>query len=158
LANKKIRRGAPSKYSEKFTPKMAGWLARDGATNDEIAAKLEISTVTLYDWIKKYPELSNAIKKGKEVVDREVEDSLLKRALGYDYEKVETEVSIFGEKEFKKKKVTQMHNPADATSMIFWLCNRKPGQWRRNPTFVDFEKAKGEITELFDKMKSTSST
>jgi transposase-like protein len=141
---------------------MAGWLARDGATNEEIAAKLEISTVTLYDWIKKYPELSNAIKRGKEVVDREVEDSLLKRAMGYDYTREEVEVNTIAggksDRVFSKKKTIDVHVSPDPTSLIFWLCNRKPGQWRRNPTFVDFEKAKGEITELFDKMKSTSST
>ena len=35
--------------------------------------------------MNKYPDISEALKKGKEVVDRQVENALLKRALGYQY-------------------------------------------------------------------------
>lgn len=69
---------------------LEGW-ARDGLTDEQIAKNMNIAESTLYDWKKKYPEISEALKKGKEVVDRQVENALLKRALGYTYEEVTME-------------------------------------------------------------------
>lgn len=101
---------------------LQGW-ARDGLTNEQIANNIGISTVTLYDWQNKYPSFSNALKKGKEVVDIEVENALLKRAMGYTYE----------EKTIENGKVTKIVTKQvspDTTALIFWLKNRKPQTWR----------------------------
>ena len=59
--------------------------ARDGLTDEDIAEKIGINRTTLYDWKKKYSDISDALKRGKEVVDVQVENALLKRALGYSY-------------------------------------------------------------------------
>lgn len=59
--------------------------ARDGLTDEQIAKNLNITPSTLYDWKKKYPEISEALKSGKEVVDIQVENALFKRAVGYTY-------------------------------------------------------------------------
>lgn len=69
---------------------LEGW-ARDGLTDEQIAEKLDIRRETLYAWKNKYPNISNALKKGKEVIDRQVENALLKRALGFEYEEVTRE-------------------------------------------------------------------
>jgi len=61
-----------SKYDPDITPELAEQYARDGLTNDEIAAKLGVSTSTLYNWQKKYVEFLEALKKGKQVVDAKV--------------------------------------------------------------------------------------
>lgn len=72
--------------------KIEGW-ARDGLTDEQIAEKIGIQRQTLYDWKKKYSDISYALKKGKEVIDRQVENALLKRALGYEY--TEDEYAVF---------------------------------------------------------------
>lgn len=76
---------AKGKYAEWTTKeallKLEGW-ARDGLTDEQIAKNIGISRQTLYDWKNKYPDISDALKKGKQVVDRQVENALLKRALG----------------------------------------------------------------------------
>lgn len=59
--------------------------ARDGLTDEQIAHNLGITTSTYYEWKKKYSEISEALKRGKEVVDVQVENALLKRALGYSF-------------------------------------------------------------------------
>ena len=82
-----------------------------------------INAATLYDWKNKYTEISEALKKGKEVVDRLVENALLKRALGYSY----TEITYEGGVETKR--VVKEVVP-DTTAQIFWLKNRKPEDWR----------------------------
>ena len=46
---------------------LEGW-ARDGLTDELIAGKMGIAVSTLYDWKKKHPEISDALKAGKHVV------------------------------------------------------------------------------------------
>lgn len=112
--------------------KLEGW-ARNGLTDEQIAHNIGITTTTLYDWKKKYPQFAEAIKRGKEVVDIMVENALLKSAMGYKYDEVvkervfdyETETSIVVEVKRTTKEVAP--NP---TSLIFWLKNRKPEAWR----------------------------
>lgn len=60
-------------------------MARDGLTDKQIAENIGISRSTLNEWKKKYPDISDTLKRGKEVIDRQVENALLKRALGYRY-------------------------------------------------------------------------
>ena len=105
--------------------------ARDGMTDAQIAQKIGISTQTLYDWEKRFPDFLDALKKGKAPVDIEVENALLKRALGYDYEEVITEIEDLGEGRQKKhvRKITR-HQPGEVSAQIFWLKNRRPGRWR----------------------------
>ncbi|NLY80102.1 MAG: transposase [Lysinibacillus sp.] len=84
----KNKGGARGKYVEWITPegllKIEGW-ARDGLTDEQIAQNIGISPSTLYEWKKKYSEISESLKRGKDVVDLQVENALLKRALGYEY-------------------------------------------------------------------------
>lgn len=105
--------------------KIEGW-ARDGLTNEQIAGNMGISRETLNQWSKKYPDISDALKKGKEVADRQVENALLKRALGYKYEEMKVEKGPDG----SKTTVTIKEVIPDVTAQIFWLKNRKPEQWR----------------------------
>lgn len=143
---KKKRRG-PGKYHEWLTKegllKLEGW-ARDGLTDEQIAHNIGIVPSTLYEWKMKYSEISEALKKGKEVIDREVENALLKRALGYEYEEITQERAL--KKDIKGTPMTDLHGfpvyemvttkkvkkevVPDTTAQIFWLKNRKPEQWR----------------------------
>lgn len=79
---------------------LEGW-ARDGLTDEQIADNIGISTATLYNWRSKYSEISDALKKGKDIVDYEIENALLKTA-----------------------------KAGNTTAQIFWLKNRRPDKWR----------------------------
>lgn len=124
---------AKGRYQEWLTPDglllLEGW-ARDGLTDEQIAGNIGINPATLYKWIDKYGEIGKAIKKGKAPVDFQVENAMLKRAMGYDYEEVITEVYDNGKKHIRKVK---KHMPGDVTAMIFWLKNRRPDKWRDKP-------------------------
>ena len=119
-----------AKYTEWITEegllKIEGW-ARDGLTDEQIADNIGIRRPTLYDWKKKYSDISDALKKGKEVIDRQVENALLKRALGYEYVETTKELTDLGLT--VTKQVTKQVAP-DTTAQIFWLKNRKPQEWR----------------------------
>ena len=124
---------AKGKYQRWLEPDglllLEGW-ARDGLTDEQLAGKMGINPATLYDWKNKYPKISEALKKGKEVVDIQVENALLKRALGYDYQEQRIEKS---DKDGTKIIQTIRHIPADTTAQIFWLKNRRPDRWRDKP-------------------------
>lgn len=111
---------------------LEGW-ARDGLTDEQIAKNMGIKRQTLYEWKNKYPDISDTLKKGKEVVDREVENALCKRALGYDFTEV-TEERIFdratGEYKLTVTKSVKKHMAPDVAAIVFWLKNRKPDKWR----------------------------
>lgn len=99
-----------------------GW-ARDGLTNEQIAENLNIGKTTFYKLLKEYPELSEHLKKGKEVVDYEVENALLKNALN-----------------------------GNITAQIFWLKNRKPKQWK-DKVEVEDESNKETLDKLDEVLK-----
>lgn len=132
---------AKGKYQEWLTHegllKIEDW-ARSGLTEEQIAHNMGIRRETLIDWKRKYPNISNTLKRGKEVVDIEVENALLKRALGYRFTEVTKERVIeydpttgepTGSHLVVTKEVEKEVQP-DTTAQIFWLKNRKPEQWR----------------------------
>lgn len=131
-----------------------GW-ARDGLTNEQIADNLGIGKTTFYRMIKEHSELLEHLKKGKEVIDYEVENALLKRALGYKYEE-KTYKSIYNKEldmytEKLTKRVTKQVAP-DTTALIFWLKNRKPKQWR-DKVDIEGESNKETLNKLDEVLK-----
>ena len=82
---------------------LEGW-ARDGMTDEQIAAQMGISIRTFYTWKSQFPQISQAIKKGKAVVDYAVENALLNKA-----------------------------RSGDVGACCFWLKNRRPDKWRDKP-------------------------
>lgn len=120
--------------------RLRGW-AMDGLTDDQIAHNIGISRSTLSEWKNKFSDISDSLKKGKEVADYEVENALYMKALGfcteimkpykvkkvvYD-ERTGRKLKEYEEIEYAKEEV---YVPPDTTAMIFWLKNRKPQVWR----------------------------
>lgn len=136
---------AKGKYEYWLTPegliKLEGW-ARDGLTDEQIAQNIGINPATLYDWKNKYDEISETLKRGKEVVDFEVENALLKRALGY--KTTEQRLNKDGELVEVEKEM-----PPDVTAQIFWLKNRKPDKWRDK---VEAETGNEKSDELMERL------
>ena len=114
-----------AKYTEWLTEEgliqIEGW-ARDGLIDEQIAQNMGISYSTFKDWKKKFSDFSAVLKRGKEVVDRQVENALLKTAIGYVYE--EETVTNAGDVVVVKK-----YSKPNTTAQIFWLKNRKRNQW-----------------------------
>lgn len=99
-----------------------GW-ARDGLTDEQIADNLNISKDTFYKYKKKYPDFSDSLKKGKEIVDYEVENALLQNAL-----------------------------KGNITAQIFWLKNRKPKEWK-DKVDIEGESNKETLDKLDEVLK-----
>lgn len=132
---------------------LQGW-ARDGLTDEQISDKMGIGTTTLYRWLNDFGEIRAALKKGRSPVDVEVENALLKRALGFTYDEVieEEETLPSGKSRSYKRTVTKTV-PPDVTAQIFWLKNRKPAQWRDKPEPPVSSEALEKLDEVLSNIK-----
>lgn len=128
---------------------LEGW-ARDGLTEEQIANNIGISRQSLWEWKKKEVDILNALKKGKEVVDIEVENALLKRALGYTITLKEQKVDKDGCVHTLEKDV---HVPGDTTAQIFWLKNRRKQQWRDKVEVETNGEELNKVKELLGKIQ-----
>ncbi|MCD8050937.1 MAG: helix-turn-helix domain-containing protein [Clostridiales bacterium] len=122
---------AKGKYQKWLEPDglllLEGW-ARDGLTDEQIAKNIGVNLATLYRWKNDHCEICEALKKGKEVVDYQVENALLGAAL-----------------------------EGNTTAQIFWLKNRRPDKWRDKPepaSSPDQEKAASQLFSALEKEES----
>lgn len=118
-----------------------GW-AREGMTDAQIAAKMGISSSTFYRWQQDHSEFREALKKGKAPVDIQVENALLKRALGYTYTETTTDFELIDtgrvdedgmpimEKKIKNVRSVKKEVAPEVGAAAFWLKNRRPDRWR----------------------------
>jgi len=131
---------AKGKYQEWLTKegliRLEGW-ARDGLSGKQIAEKIGISKSTFEDWKNKYSDFSDALRAGRDVPDRKVENALYnscfdrkitvrkpfkcKEVYFQDGKRCEKERIVYGEEE--------VAIPANEKAQEFWLSNRKPEQW-----------------------------
>lgn len=122
--------GRPTEYEEDYA-RQAEKLCALGATDDELASFFNVHRATIYRWKLDHTEFCDAIKAAKDIADERVERSLYQKATGYDVTE-EVAVKIKVEQYREEVEVVQVdkHIPADTTAAIFWLKNRRSGQWR----------------------------
>lgn len=134
--------------------------ARDGLTDEEIASRMGINVRSLYNWKNKDVRIFQALKRGKEVSDIEVENALRKKALGFreSEQVVSTRKTVEYEngrrvREVSEPVITEVEKyyPPDTTAQIFWLKNRKPEQWRdKQEQKIDFSEKVTIIDSIGD--------
>lgn len=123
---------------------------RDGMKLGDIANNMNISPSLLSQYRKKYPEIDEALKTGKEIVDYRVENALLKSALGFKTKEIT--VTIGRKKgsdgewyDILKETKEKVYAP-NVTACLAWLNNRKPDAWRRNrDNFVELEDEESDV-------------
>lgn len=123
--------------------------ARQGLFDEQIAKNMGISEATLYNYKRQYPEIKEALRKGKEVVDIEVENAMLKRAIGYTITITEQKIDKDG---FVHDLTRDLHIPGDVTAQIFWLKNRRRTQWRDKVEYESNTDELNKVKELLSKI------
>lgn len=146
---------AKGKYQQWLDPDglilIRGW-ARDGLGYDQIAKKMEISRSTLMEWRKTYPDISDALKRSREVSDYEAEDTLEKRIRGYTV--VESTTTLDDNGEVIGVVQREKHIPPDTTALIFYLKNRMPKKWKDKPIDEADEDALKKLREILGAIPS----
>lgn len=117
--------GRPTKYRPEYV-EQAKKLCALGATDAQLADFFDVAVSTVALWKVQYENFSDALKLPKASADDAVEQSLYRRALGYECDEVDIR-AINGEVVLTP---IRRRYPPDVVACIFWLKNRRPDQWR----------------------------
>lgn len=134
----------PTKYKPNIAKKMCELIESDTYTVNEICKMVKIAPSTYYEWINKYTEFSDAIKKAEaarmEFFVAEAKKSLIKKVQGYTVQ--EKQVTTIGSGKYdvngheipkiKEQKVIDKHFQPDTGAIIFTLCNGDPDNWKNH--------------------------
>ncbi len=82
--------------------------SKTGITDLQLADNIGITRSTLYRWKQTSPAIAEALERGKDEADQQVVNALFNTACA-----------------------------GNVTAIIFWLCNRRPDTWSRNPRYTD---------------------
>ena len=123
---------ATGKYHKWLEPanleRITNW-ALKGCTDAEIAANMGIRRTTLYDWYNKHGDISDAVKKGREMSIGCIENMAFKVAMGLAEEEVMVKVkNADGTESAQMRKRKLPPNP----SMLMFLLKNKAG-YRSEP-------------------------
>ena len=137
--------GRPPEWNDWITPdgllRIEGW-ARDGLSLAQIAKNMGIANSALSRWRQRCPQIQEAIKKGKAPVDLEVENQVLKSALGFKVT-VKKPIKLKTMKQDGTKRIVteyieyvdeEIYIPPVPVNQFFWLKNRLPDKWKDHPT------------------------
>lgn len=122
---KKKKAGRPTKFLEKYYDYVVK-LCMLGATDLEMADFFGVTERTFYRWKDGNDRFCQALKEGKVEADANVGNRLYQRAMGYSH----PEEKIFCKDGLVTRVDTIKHYPPDTTACIFWLKNRRKGEWR----------------------------
>ena len=124
--------------------------ARDGLTEEQICKNIGVGVNAFNVYKKQHEELRESLKKGKEIIITEIENALIKRAIGYDVEEVKTSIRMIDGKETKYTEKSRKHIPPDVGACAILLKNKDRGNWSDNPMKLEIER---ELLELRKKIE-----
>lgn len=140
---KDIRIKAESCYNKDLHPLLIESLLQNGVNANEIIKKLGITPGIYRYWAKNFPEVRNAIEKGKQPVDLKIVSALYKNAAGYIVKEITRKTHTITasdakliEDGFEDKVpkedviIREKHVPPNVIAQIFWLKNRLPNDWK----------------------------
>ena len=150
---------AEAKYIKELHPLLIESLLQNGINQTEIIKMLKITPEIYHYWVKNYPEVQEAIKKGKEPVDLKVVNALYKSAMGYAVKEVTTKTHTLTASDAKLIEegyedrvpkedviVREKHIPPNVIAQIFWLKNRLPNDWKDDHSLDISSKSTYSIT------------
>lgn len=145
--------------------RIKGW-ARDGLTDKQIAEKkIGISERSFTRWKDKYPSIKSALKEGKAPVDTDVENAMLKSALGHK-ETVRKPIKLRTTKRKDGMEITEEHIeyvdeeiyiPPQVVAQIFWLKNRKKDYWKDKPESENNEAIERIVSKMAEILNGVDS-
>lgn len=134
--------GRPTKYNKRIAEKICSLIATDTYTVAEICGMVNISPSTYFDWVNRFLEFSECIKKAEaermSFFVAEAKKSLLKKIQGYTVQ--EKHLTTLNSNKFdengneipriKELKIVDKHFQPDTAAIIFTLTNGEPENWK----------------------------
>lgn len=113
---------------QKINMKHIDFLYQHGMTNKEVAEFTGYCVSTIEKLTRNDEEVRELVKRAKAVADRNVENALYRKAVGFSNETEEFS------KDRKTGQITVVkvnkYFPPETLACIFWLKNRKPAEWK----------------------------
>lgn len=133
-------------------------MVRDGADNKQIAKYLGYTETYFCEAQRLYPELGEAIRRGRKPWTTAIENSLIKRCTGMKVKSTtrrwmvgpdgkQTDVEIVQE--------TETEVPPEPKSIMFYLTQRKPEVYNKQPQKVDLTTGGNPFMELMQKASTS---
>ena len=128
---------------------LRGW-KRDGLSDRDVAKKMGIAPETLCRWKARSESIRQCLSKTKEIIDRELEESMYKRAKGfYVYEWVEEyRYDENGNEFLTYRKKNRKFIPPSETMQIFLSKHGIRGKWLDEKTEADKKEQDARIAKL----------
>lgn len=131
------RRGRPTRFRPEFID-IAAAMAKNGATDADIAHALGVSTKTISRWQSQHEEFCRALIVPPGAPDDRAERGLFQRAVGYEYDEAHP-IKLKEVKYEDGKKVSETERieivevsrvlPPDPAAGMRWLTNKRPDRW-----------------------------
>lgn len=118
---------ASSKYRPAYAFQ-AQQMRAGGATEEELAKAFGVATSTIRDWTLRHDAFREAMALGYAAATGRIEESLFKRAIGYEAPK--TKVFLPAGATEPVYASYQEHVAPDVGAIKYWLGNRAPELWR----------------------------
>jgi len=131
---------------------------RDGLTQKQIATNLRIGKTTFEKYKRTMPELSEALKKNIDLLMVDVENALVKRALGFEYEETKTYIRDESGKSIKYQEKTRKYYPPDVAACSILLKNKDKDEngktkWSDNPSKTEIDREMAKLKKEVEEMK-----
>ena len=143
--------GRIGKYESNVKPhldKIKEW-KRNGATDEQIAEQLEISQDTFYQYIKKYPEFAETVKKAKGEFVNELKNNLAELARKHKLTTKKTYIKHDEEgRKIQTVEITEKEVDADTAAIQILLKNLDRENWADNPQSLDLKKQELELRRM----------
>lgn len=137
--------GRKSKYFthvEPYLAEISDWAQT--MTEAQIAKKLSVGYRNFCEYKSKYPQLEQAIKKGRSNLVLDLKSTLIKRAKGFTYEEKKVISDSDG---YTRKEVTQKYALPDVASINLLLKNYDKENWANDPQTLEIRKKELELRE-----------
>ena len=164
----KRKRGKPGKYDtyvKPYLPLISEWCRT--MTEQQIAEKLAIGYSTWNQYKVDYPEVKEAIKKGRQNLVAELRSSLIKKAKGYEYtetkettERVKWPPDVYAmlidagfssedidQARLVKTEVSHKKASPDVAALNLALKNYDKDNWANDPQALEVKKKEIELRE-----------
>lgn len=108
--------------------KICKW-SRLGMTDKQIAKNIGVTTVTLYDWKRRYPEFAEVVRQAKQELKLELEQSMLDLAMGKAYVEEVKKILAPDTGKVIRIEMTRKQLPPNANLQTFLAKNLMPEKY-----------------------------
>lgn len=127
-------KGRPSKYHSHVEPHLSEIAdMAERMTEAQIADSLGVSYTQFREMKKKYPILSDSLKKGRKTVVERGRSALIKKAEGFEYEEKKR---IIVKGKVIREEITTKYCPPDVAAINLLLKNYDPENWANDPQML----------------------